>query len=56
MSGITEFSLNNSRFTILVLVAVIATGIFAFLDYPKREDPSIVIREAVVTAAFPSTS
>ena len=56
MSGITEFSLNNSRFTILVLVAVIATGILAFLDYPKREDPSIVIREAVVTAAFPGMS
>lgn len=56
MSGITEFALNNSRFTILALIAVIVTGIFAFLDYPKREDPSIVIREAVVTAAFPGMS
>ncbi len=49
MSGITEFSLNNSRITILALVAVIATGIFAFLDYPQipRPAPGFAIRSSV---------
>ncbi len=54
--SITEFSLNTSRVTILFLVLVVGTGIFLFLDYPKQEDPSIVIREAVVTASFPGMS
>ena len=56
MTGITEFSINNSRLTILFLVAVVASGIYAFLVYPKQEDPSIVIREAVVSASFPGMS
>ncbi len=53
MSWITEFSLKTERVTILFLILVAVSGILAFLDYPKREDPSIVIREAVVTASFP---
>ena len=56
MTGITEFSINNSRLTILFLVVVVASGIFAFLNYPKQEDPSIVIREAVVSTSFPGMS
>jgi multidrug efflux pump subunit AcrB len=56
MTGITSFALGNSRFVILFQVAIILFGIFAFLNYPKREDPSIVIREAVVTAHFPGMS
>ena len=53
MTGITGFALGNSRFVILFQIAIIVFGIYAFLNYPKREDPSIVIREAVVTAYFP---
>lgn len=56
MGGITSFALNNSRFVILFQAAVIVFGIYAFLDYPKREDPSIVIRQAVVTTQFPGMS
>lgn len=51
--GITEFSLKTNRVTILVLLMIILTGVLQYLDYPKQEDPSITIREAVVTAAFP---
>ena len=56
MTGITEFSLNTSRVTILFLLLVFVTGLYAYLDYPKQEDPSITIREAVVTASFPGMS
>jgi multidrug efflux pump len=53
MGGITTFSLNTSRLTIIFLILVILAGIADFLTFPRQEDPPIVIREAVVTAAFP---
>ncbi len=53
MGGITAFSLNTSRVTISFLVLVVVTGIAQFLTFPRQEDPAIVIREAVITAAFP---
>jgi multidrug efflux pump subunit AcrB len=53
MGGITAFSLNTSRVTISFLVLVILAGIMQFLTFPRQEDPPIVIREAVVSAAFP---
>ena len=56
MSGITGFSLNTTRVTISVLLFIAVAGVLIYLDYPKQEDPSIVIREAVVTAAFPGMS
>ncbi|NOR80144.1 MAG: hypothetical protein GQ529_04810, partial [Methyloprofundus sp.] len=56
MINITRFSLNNSRLTILFLFLVAFTGIYVYLDYPKQEDPSIVIREAVVMASYPGMS
>jgi len=53
MSAITEFSLNRDRITILFMVLVVIAGVFTFLTYPSREDPSIRIRTAQVTAVFP---
>jgi len=53
MGGITAFSLNNSRLTITFLAVVILAGLQLFLIFPRNEDPTIVIREAVITASFP---
>ncbi|GAB5471831.1 MAG: efflux RND transporter permease subunit VmeI [Rhodospirillales bacterium] len=53
MEGITRFALGNSRTTIAVIFLIVAGGIWQFLDFPRQEDPPIVIREAVVTAFFP---
>ncbi len=53
MEGITRFSLNNSRTTIAVILLIVLGGVWSFLDFPRQEDPPIVIREAVVTAFFP---
>jgi len=53
MGGITTFSLNTSRVTISFLVLVILSGVAQFLTFPRQEDPPIVIREAVISAAFP---
>jgi multidrug efflux pump subunit AcrB len=53
MKGITSFALDNNRVTLLFLLLMGIAGIFAYLTYPKQEDPSIQIRDAVVWAYFP---
>jgi len=54
--NIAQFSLNNSRLTVFSLIFILFSGVLIYLDYPKQEDPSIVIREAVVTAYYPGMS
>lgn len=56
MGGLTRFALENTRITLVFLVAIIALGVTIYLDYPRQEDPTITIREAVVTAQFPGMS
>jgi multidrug efflux pump subunit AcrB len=45
--------LDISRLTIVFIATVIVLGLSQFLDFPRQEDPPIVIREVVVTAFFP---
>ncbi len=53
MKGITDFSLQKDRVTVLFLLIMAVGGFFAYLAYPKQEDPSIQIREALVWTYFP---
>lgn len=53
MNFLTGFGLNNSRLTILVMVALIIQGLITYSGLSKREDPAITIRTAVVSAQFP---
>ena len=53
MSGITAFALNNQRITMIFIVLTIVLGVLQFTVHPRLEDPSIVIREAIVAAALP---
>jgi len=53
MSFITRFALDNTRLTIIFLVAVLLVGLNQFFHFPRQEDPPIVIREIVVTALYP---
>jgi multidrug efflux pump subunit AcrB len=50
---ITEFAIGVNRITVLVLIGIPLLGLLVFLDYPRKEDPSIEIRQAVVTVAHP---
>lgn len=56
MASITEFSIHNSRFSFFTIILVCILGILIFLQYPSREDPSIVIRQAQVTSHFEGMS
>jgi multidrug efflux pump subunit AcrB len=53
MKGITAFALNNTRTVVMVILLVMAGGLYAYKDLPKLEDPFITIREAVVYAQYP---
>jgi len=50
---LTRFGLARSRFTVAVMACLLLAGIVLYPNFPKREDPVIVIRTAVVTALFP---
>lgn len=52
----TKFALDNARVTWLFVFLAVLAGTLSFRAYPKQEDPSMLIREAVVTARFPGMS
>lgn len=56
MNFLTRFGINNSRLTILVMVALLLQGIITYIGLSKREDPAITQRTAVVSAQFPGMS
>lgn len=53
MEKLTAFAIKNSRLTILLILFLIFGGLFCFFSIPSREDPTIVIRNAQVTAYYP---
>ena len=53
MNLLTRFGLERSRFTIATMIGLLVAGIGLYPNFPKREDPVVVIRTAVVSALFP---
>ncbi|MEM9097367.1 MAG: efflux RND transporter permease subunit [Pseudomonadota bacterium] len=56
MDFLTRFGLDKTRFTALMMLLILAMGIFSYTGIPKREDPEITIRTAVVSASFDGMS
>ncbi|MEM8622417.1 MAG: efflux RND transporter permease subunit [Pseudomonadota bacterium] len=52
MDFVTRFGLSKSRFTVLMMLLILAMGLSSYLTLPKREDPEITIRTAVVSTGF----
>jgi multidrug efflux pump subunit AcrB len=50
---LTRFGFERSRFTIAIMIGLITFGVALYPNFPKREDPVVVIRTAVVSALFP---
>jgi multidrug efflux pump subunit AcrB len=50
VTSLTGFGLARQRLTILVMLVILALGAGTYLGFPKREDPAITVRTAVVTA------
>lgn len=53
MIFLTRFGLEKSRLTILVMIGLLLLGYMSYTGLPKREDPAVTIRTAVVVAQFP---
>ena len=53
MSALTVLGLRRSRVTVLVMMLVLAAGALSYGGLPKREDPAITVRTAIVAAANP---
>ncbi|WP_114287892.1 efflux RND transporter permease subunit [Candidatus Halocynthiibacter alkanivorans] len=53
MEGLTRFGIKKSRLTVLVMIVILLLGIMTYFSLPKRENPAITIRSAIVTAQFP---
>ena len=53
MEQLTRFGLEKSRLTILVMIGLLVMGAMTYIGIPKRENPSITVRTAIVAAEFP---
>lgn len=56
MDFLTRFGIEKSRFTLLVMIGLLFMGAMTYLSLPKRENPALTIRNAIVTAQFPGMS
>ncbi len=53
MDFLTRFGITRSRLTILVMIGLVVQGLLVYVTMPKRENPAITIRNALVTVQFP---
>ena len=54
--NITDWSIRYNRVTIVIVVALVISGIQAYLELPKAQDPGFTIRTATVTTQLPGAS
>lgn len=52
MDFLTKFGLEKNRLTALVMIALLLQGIMLYFDFPKRDNPAITVRTAVVTVQY----
>ncbi len=53
---ITEFSVKNHQFTIIIFVMIMALGITSLLNMPKAEDPAMRATFNSIIVVYPGTS
>ncbi|MEM7696504.1 MAG: efflux RND transporter permease subunit [Pseudomonadota bacterium] len=52
MDVFTRFGLDRSRFTVLTMLLILVMGVTSYFGLPKRENPELTIRTAVVVINF----
>ena len=53
---ITDFSVKNYQFTLIVFVMLIAIGVNSLLNMPRGEDPDFQAPQFSVVVVYPGTS
>ncbi|MGJ8615892.1 MAG: efflux RND transporter permease subunit [Sulfitobacter sp.] len=56
MDILTRFGLEKGRLTILAMIGLMIMGVVTYIELPKRENPAITIRTAIVAASFEGMS
>jgi multidrug efflux pump len=51
--NLTRAALSSSRLTVFAALFILVAGIVAFLGFPSQEEPSVTVRDALVSMAFP---
>ncbi len=51
--NITQSAFNYRKSILMILVLLLINGVYAYFTLPAQEDPTITIREAIVTTNFP---
>ncbi len=54
--NISEYSVKNYQFTLIVFLAAMALGIYSLVNMPKGEDPSFEAPSFIIAAVYPGTS
>ncbi|MCC4610006.1 efflux RND transporter permease subunit [Xanthomonas campestris] len=50
---LTRMAMSSSRLTLFAAVMILVGGIVAFLGFPSQEEPSVTVRDTVVSLAYP---
>lgn len=51
--SLTAFALRRGRLVLFVALALLLGGLYAFLGFPSQEEPSVTVRDALVSVALP---
>ncbi|WP_448568026.1 efflux RND transporter permease subunit [Thalassotalea ganghwensis] len=54
--NLTEIAFKYRKSVLLIVALLLINGVFAYFTLPAQEDPTITIREAIVSTAFPGMS
>ena len=54
--SITQFAIEKNRITVVALAVIMLSGVLAYSDMPRSEDPGFIIRVAMVQTFFPGAS
>nr|WP_314566019.1 efflux RND transporter permease subunit [uncultured Pseudomonas sp.] len=51
--SLTAFALRRGRLVLCIALALLLGGIYVFLGFPSQEEPSVTVRDALVSVALP---
>ena len=51
--SLTAFALRRGRLVLFVALGLLLGGLYAFLGFPSQEEPSVTVRDALVSVALP---
>lgn len=54
--NLTKIAFEYKKSVLLVIALLVINGVFAYFTLPAQEDPSITVREAIITTTFPGMS